>query len=153
MKRHSNVNGSGDLSCKRESTRKNREGKKVIRFRAKDTPGVIYIERSIHDEAVVISGSLILENDSADLNEWIGEEIAAAAREIRAQGGVVGQIEAALTVTSTKITALSDEKPVEKESPRKDVRIVLAAIIYKIEPKVAEDIVRKALAGVRAKNK
>jgi len=151
MKKHSNLNGSDGLRPEWKTTRNDREGKKVIRFRPKDTPGVICIERQIRDEAVVISGSLILKHDAEDLGAWIEEGISAAAREVRDRGGLVDQIKAAFTVTSTSVIAVSDEKPMEKEPPRKDVRIVIAAIMYKVEPREAEDIVRNSLAMVRSR--
>jgi len=149
MKKHCNVNGSDSINPDRKTNLNDGGEKKVIKFRPQDTPGVICIERHVQDEAVVISGSLIFKRVTADLDAWIEEEISNAANEVRNRGGVIGQIKTALTATSTSVIKVSDEKPMEKEPLRKEVRIILAAIIHKLEPKEAEDIIRKALAGFR----
>ena len=122
-----------------------------IRVKAKDTPGVICIERSIHDEAVVISGSLTLEYGASDLHAWITNELEKAAQDIKDKGGIVGHIKAAVSITATEIISVTDEKAMVTQSPRNTARIALAAIMFAIEPPDAESIIRKALAGVRTK--
>jgi hypothetical protein len=44
-----------------------------IKIKAKDIPGVIFIERNMHDDAVVISGSLSVENVSGELSACIAQ--------------------------------------------------------------------------------
>jgi len=149
MEKNRKTNGNDSLNTEENATRENRDGKKTIRFRPKDTPGIICIDRRTHEETVTISGSLVLGAETDELHEWIEEAIDNAAREVKERGGVVDQISAALAVTSTRIIAVSDEKPMEKEPPQKDVRISLAAVMTKIDPKEAGDIIRKALAAVR----
>lgn len=151
MKKYNNLNENGSLGPEEKTARNDREGKKVVRFRPKDTPGVICIERQIRDEAVVITGSLILKHETDDLNAWIEEGVSTASREVREYGGAVGQIKAACTITSTSVISVSGENPMEKEAPHKGVRIMLAAAIYKVEPREAEDIVRRSLAVIRAR--
>jgi hypothetical protein len=136
---------------KRKCERQDDDRNQRIKFSPKDTPGVICIERQIHNEAVVISGSLTIESDEACLDAWIEEEVGIAVGEIKGQGGVVGQIKAALTITSTSVITVTDEKKTAKESPQKYARIMLAAIMFMVDPKEAENIIRKALAGVRAR--
>jgi ABC-type sugar transport system substrate-binding protein len=123
--------------------------KQRIRVKAKDTPGVICIERHTHDEAIVISGSLVVDYVAADLKAWIAQELEAAAREVGENGGIIGHIKTALGVTSTTMISVTDEKAMAKESPQKRARITLAAIVFKIDPEKAEDIIRKSLAAVR----
>lgn len=125
--------------------------KKRIEEKAKDTPGIICIERNIHDDAVVISGTLTLEYNAVDINAWIAEELEKAARAVKESDGIVGHIKAAVSVTSTDMLSVTDEKATITDSPQKRARIALAAIMFMIEPKEAENIIRKALAGVRAR--
>jgi len=125
--------------------------KKRIKFSPKDTPGVICIERHIHDEAIVISGLLTIKSDAVELNSWIEDEVGAAVREVKERGGIVGQIKAAVTETSTCVITVTDEKTLVKETPQRQVKIMLAAIMFMVDPKEAENIVRRALAGVRTR--
>lgn len=126
-------------------------GKQHIGAKAKDTPGIICIERNIHDEAVVISGTLTIEFEDADLNAWIAGELEKAAQAIKTLDGIVGHIKAAVTLTSTDVISVTDEKAMVTEARLKRARIALAAIVFMIEPKEAENIIRKALAGVRSR--
>ena len=126
-------------------------GKQTVRIKAKHTPGIICIERHIHDDAVVISGSLIIDFGSVDLCLWLGQELEAAARGIEERGGIVGHIKAALTISSTSMVSVTDAKAMTKEAPRKRARITLAAIVFMIAPEAAEEICRKALVTVRTR--
>jgi len=119
--------------------------------KAKDTPGIICVERNIHDGAVVISGTLTLEYDKADIKAWIAGELEKAAAAVKEREGLVGHIKAAVTTTTTDVVSVTDEQATATESQRKLARIALAAIVFLIEPKEAENIIRKALAGVRAR--
>ena len=124
-----------------------------ITARAKDVPGLIYIERRLEDEAIVISGSLIIKTGVAQANETIAEELEAAARKINELGGVVGHIKASVAASSTHMISVTDEKAMVKESPLHKVQITLAAIVFAVEPEEAENIVRQALSGIRARMK
>ena len=127
------------------------DGRKLIRARAKDTPGIVCIERNIHDEAIVISGTLTLEYGAVDLKAWIAEELENAAQAIGEKDGIVGHIKAAVTVSATDVISVTDEKAMMTRSPGSRARIALAAIVFKVEPEEAENIIRKALSGVRAR--
>jgi hypothetical protein len=121
----------------------------MVRFKAKHTPGVICIERHMHDEAIVISGSLIADYDSSDISVRVEKELELASGEITAKGGIVGHIKASLTVSATSMISVTEDKAMTKESPRKRAQITLAAIVFNIDPGIAEDIIRKALAAIR----
>lgn len=138
-------------SQKYPKTKNNHARKKQIKLFPRETPGMICIERHIHDEAIVISGSLMVENNDVDLCAWIEEELENAARYIKDCGGILGQIKTALTVASTKIISITDDKATEAKQSQKYARIILAAIIFMLNPREADEIVRKALAGVRAR--
>jgi len=143
---------NGRSHPKRKTIRYGGAREKQANFSPKDTPGVIYVERQTHDDdAVVVSGALAIENSAEDLGAWLEEEIETAAREVRERGGIVGQIKAVLTVTSTSVMSVSDQDALEKESPKKHARIILTAIMFMIDPKEAENTVRKSLAGVRTR--
>jgi hypothetical protein len=127
--------------------------KRHIKLKPKETLGVICVERHIHDESVVISGSLLAVYRDDDLNSRIEEALENAARDIRICGGILGQIKTAMTVMSTNVITITDEKASTTEPPQKYVRIVLAAIMFMVDPTEAEEIIRKALAGVRERFK
>ena len=132
------------------NTRHSHERKQRIRIKAKDTPGVICIERSIHDEAIVISGSLTVEYGTVNLNELIAGELEKAAQAIKELNGVVGHIKAAVSATTTDMISVTDEKAMVTRSQGNTARIAVAAIVFTIEAAEAERLIRKALAGVRA---
>jgi len=122
-----------------------------VEIKAKNRLGLICIERHIHDEAIVISGSLTVEYSDEDLTAWIAEELEKAAREVKARNGIVGHIKTALTITTTEMVSVTDEKAMIAEAPFKRAKITLAAIMFLVEPQEAENIVRIALAGIRAR--
>ena len=125
--------------------------KKRTKLKPKETPGVICIERHIHDESVVISGSLLAECRDDALNEWIEEALEDAAHDVRKCGGILGQIKTALTVMSTSTITITEGKKAMAEPSRKYAKIILAAIMFMVDPNEAEDIIRKSLARVHAR--
>ena len=151
MKKHRNDINNGCFRKERKNILCDQNEKKPIRFNPKETPGVICIERRIQEKTVLISGSLIIENDTAELSALIKEELEIAAREVSELGGAVEQIEAALTVTTTSVMTVSDEKAIEKDAPKKYSRIKLSAVVLSIDPKEAENVVRKSLAAIRTR--
>ena len=124
--------------------------KQMVKVKAKHAPGAIGIKRQIHDGAVVISGSLVVDFDNANISASIEQELEAASREVSAQGGIVGHIKAGVKVFSTSMTSVTYEKATTAESPLKRAKITLAAIVFNIGPETAEDIVRNVLASVRS---
>ena len=121
----------------------------TIRINAKDAPGLIYIERNKHDEAIVISGTLNIDNASGELNALIAQELETAARGINDNGGLIGHIKAAVTATATDMISVTEEKAMVKTSPFRSARITLTVIVFLIEPEKAEAIARKTLVGIR----
>ena len=121
-----------------------------IKLKNKNAPGVIYIERNIHDGAIVISGTLTVVTGDSAINVTIAKELETAAHEITALGGIVGHIKASSVVTSTSMISITDEEAMIKDSPECIVKITLAAIVFLVEPEAASQIMRKALASVRA---
>ena len=131
---------------------KDRHGqRKQLLSKIKDTPGLIYIERQIHDDAIVISGSLSIRFESADLDACVAECLEAAAREIKERNGIVGHIKTSVSTSSTSMISVTDEEAMVKHSPIRRARITLAAIVFIIDPVDAENIIRKSLSDIRAR--
>ena len=125
--------------------------KKQILSKIKGAPGLIYIERQIHDDAIVISGSLSIRFEPTDLEACIAEYLEAAAREIKEHSGIVGHIKASVSTSSTSMVSVTDEEAMVKYSPIRRARITLAAIVFIIDPIDAENIIRKTLSDIRAR--
>ena len=124
-----------------------------IKIKAKDIPGVIFIERNMHDDAVVISGSLSVENVSGELSACIAQELETAARLVSESGGIIGHIKAAVSTSAMSMISVTEEKAMIKDSPLSSARITLTVIVFLIKPEDAEDIARKALAAIRRKSR
>ena len=123
--------------------------KKRMEVRAKDTPGIICLEKHTHDDAIIISGSLVVDIADEDLNTWIAQELESAGLEIKKNGGMFEQIKTTLAITTTSTVSLTDNNATIKKMPLKRARITLAAIIHKMDSDEALQIIRKALATVR----
>jgi len=119
--------------------------------KAKKIPGAIYVERQIHDDAIVISGSLTVRFEAQDIRKLISEELEAAAREINGRDGVVGHIKASVAITSTSMISTTGENAMIKDSPMRRAKITLAAIVFLIDPADAESIVKTALTKIRTR--
>ena len=120
-----------------------------IKQKAKNTPGMIYIERRMHDEAVVVSGLLTVVTGDKNISGSIAKELETAARDISELGGIIGHIKATASTSSTEMISVTDADATVKESPERKVQIALAAIVFTVEQKTAEDIIRQALARIR----
>jgi len=123
-----------------------------IASKLKDVRGVIHIERHIHDDAIVVSGSLIIDYDTQDQNARIAAELENAAQKINDSGGIVGHIKAAVTSTSTSMISVTDKDAMIKESPVSRVKITVAAIVFLVKPLEAENAVRDALIAIRKRS-
>ena len=128
-------------------------GKKKIVARAKDVPGLIYIDRRTQDDAIVISASLTVRSNASDMCARVADALEVAAREVREQGGIVGHIKASVSITSTKVVSVTDEESMVSDSPLLRAQIAVAAILFLLDVKDAENIIRKSLAGIRARLK
>ena len=147
---HEHSHNRGDDSIR---GRKARSNAPRVRLKAKDAPGVIYIERNIHDEAIVVSGTLTVITANTSFNSVIAKEFETAARDISELGGVVGHIKATSAVTMTSMISVTDEKAMVKESPECKVKLTLAAIVFLVDPEAASDIMRQTLARVRSSSR
>ena len=150
---YNNHHHHGDTGSGRAAGPQHRDngGKRSIKIKTKDTPGSIHIERHIHDEAVVISGVLAVDYDTAEMSVLIAEELEEAARSITDCGGIVGHIKAAINTTSTSMISVTEEKAAVTEGKWKRTKITLAAIVFLIEPEEAEKAIKRALASIKSR--
>ena len=153
MAKHTHGNDDHSSAHTHSHSHGNHSVKEHILSKAKNAPGLIYIERQIHDDAIVISGSLSIRFSTQDPNSLISEELEAAAREIKERSGIVGHIKVSVSTTSTCMISVTDEKAMAKDSPVRRARMTLAAIVFLIDPKDAESIIRKALSNIRTRFK
>ena len=123
--------------------------KKHVRLKVKNIPGLIRIERNIHDEAIVISGELTVNTTADDVNAVVASELENASGEITKLDGIVGHIKASVSIITTGMISVTEDKAMIKEGRGSRVRISIAAIVFLVEPERAEETVRKALLGIR----
>ena len=123
--------------------------KKHVRLKVKNIPGLIRIERNIHDEAIVISGELTVNTTADDVNAVVASELENASGEITKLDGIVGHIKASVSIITTGMISVTEDKAMIKEGRGSRVRISIAAIVFLVEPERAEETVRKALSGIR----
>jgi hypothetical protein len=117
--------------------------------KVKSAPGSIYIKRMLHDEAIVISGSLTVITGDESICEIVAKELEAAGAEITQLGGIIGHIKATTVITETKMISVTEEQAMIKDALECKVVITLAAIVFLVEQKEAGDIIRQALVRVR----
>ena len=118
---------------------------------ANNALGVVRIGSQIHDDAIVISGSLSMRFIDLDIYAVVSEALEAAARDISMSGGIVGHIKASVTTTSITIISTTGDNAMSKESPVHNARIIIAAIVFQIDPQEAQNKLKKSLKGIRAR--
>jgi hypothetical protein len=111
--------------------------------------GVIDVETHLHDEACVVSGRLALRGDETGVKAELQAQLGALGRAFHAMGGIVGHIKASCETTVVDVYSVTDVEATSKRSPEAVMRIKLAAIIFAVEPMVAESMVSHALQKVR----
>ena len=125
--------------------------RKRIKFRPEDTPGVICIERRQQGDAIHIFGTMKIDCNLDEMADWVEQAIKKAAADVKASGGVLGQIKMARTVTNEEVLALFSEDIIDKETSCTFTRISLATAMFMENPKDAENIIRNVLADIRTK--
>ena len=117
--------------------------------KAKNAPGAIYIKRSLHDEAIVISGSLTVITQNPDVCDIVAKQLEQAGAEITKLGGIIGHIKATTVLTTTKMISVTEEQAMIKDAHEYKAKIILAAIVFLIEQKEAGALIRQSLVEVR----
>ncbi|MDR0839111.1 MAG: hypothetical protein LBN99_05655 [Oscillospiraceae bacterium] len=114
-------------------------------------PGVIEVEVTEHEEAIIASGALTLVCPDAEIVKTaLGREIDKIALAVDNAGGIVGHVKASLI--SSTVDMLSATEPGVaaqiKRSPDAECAINLVAIVFAVEPDFAEKLVREALQAI-----
>jgi hypothetical protein len=112
--------------------------------------GEIAVETSFHDAAIIVSGALTLMTPSPDaLRDALASEVGKIAAGITADGGIIGHVKSSVSATTVDMISVTDVDVSVKRSPDTEVKINLAAIVFAIEPDIAEGYVIAALRAVK----
>ena len=114
-------------------------------------PGVITIGHTFHDEAIIVSGAVLLFGRYANIKEAIKERLEAVSEFVSAQGGIVGHIKASASVATVEMFSTTGDAAMVKESPEQEIRINMVAIVFAVPPKEVEQKVFDALEAIRDK--
>ena len=128
---------------------RNNTDKKRFMVKTENIPGLIRIEQHIHDEAIVISGTLTVISGIDSVYEIISSELETASSLFTQKEGIVGHIKAAVSTTKTGMISITENKAMIKEGQDTRVQISLVAIVFIIDPEEGEEIVRKTLSQIR----
>ncbi|SHH65125.1 hypothetical protein SAMN02745823_00626 [Sporobacter termitidis DSM 10068] len=114
-----------------------------------DVPGAVYVEYHLHDEARVISGRLTLTAEYGPVREALASQLELMAKTVQERGGIVGHIKASCEVRLVEMLSVTDTESAVKRAPGQEIKIILAAIVFLIDPEEAEELAHAALAAVR----
>ena len=123
--------------------------KKPLMVKTENIPGLIRIEQHIHDEAIVISGTLTVIAAVNSINEIIASELETSSSVFTQKEGIIGHIKASVSTTKTGMISITEDKAMIKEGQDTRVQISLVAIVFIIDPEEGEEIVRKTLSRIR----
>jgi hypothetical protein len=110
--------------------------------------GVVYTEYHLHDEARVVTGRLTVAGEYGVVKEAVSNALKRCAKAVAEAGGIVGHIKASCQVKTVEVFSVTESDVSVKTAPQQDIRIILAAIVFLIEPEKAEELARKALEAV-----
>ncbi|MDR2421158.1 MAG: hypothetical protein LBD49_03515 [Oscillospiraceae bacterium] len=123
----------------------------VLRELESAEPGVPAVAAGEHDGAVIISGALkIRAEDPRSARHRTADGLERIAAEVDAAGGVVGHIKASFVATSYDMLSVTEAgKGVRlARSPETEVKIGVAAIVFKADAEFVKSLVLEALQGV-----
>ena len=112
---------------------------------AAPVPGEIRTNVRLHDDAKVVSGSLTVIGSYEKVREGLNIGLTEFAHEITNMGGVVGHIKASCEVKSVEMFSVTDVDVMIKKAPEQEINIILAAIVFFVDPEKAEELAKKAL--------
>ncbi|NMA25408.1 MAG: hypothetical protein GX936_07060 [Clostridiales bacterium] len=110
---------------------------------------VVYTEYHLHDEARVVSGRLTVTGEYGVVKEAVSHALKLCAKAIIEAGGIVGHIKASCQVKTIEVFSVTESDVSVKAAPQQEIRIILAAIVFLIDPEKAEELAHKALEAVR----
>lgn len=110
---------------------------------------VVYTEYHLHDEARVVSGRLTVTGEYGVVKEAVSHALKRCAKAVTEAGGIVGHIKASCQVKTVEVFSVTESDVSVKTAPQQEIRIILAAIVFLIDPEKAEELAHKALEAVR----
>ena len=110
-------------------------------------PGVVYTQVRLHDDAKVVSGSLLISGNYEKIRTGLHRGLTEFAAAVAEKGGVIGHIKASAEVTQTEMFSVTEADVMIKTAPDCRVAVILAAIVFFISEEEAELLARKALAA------
>lgn len=113
-----------------------------------DKTDAVHVETHLHDEARVISGRLKLVGDYDAVRKTLAAQLEATAANVQAQGSIVGHIKASCEVSLVEMFSVTDTEVSIKKAPDQEINIIVAAILFLLEPEEAEALVKQALTAV-----
>lgn len=111
-------------------------------------PGVIYTNVRLQDDAKVVSGRLLISGSYDDIKDKLKEGLEEFAAAVNEKGGVVGHIKASVEVTTVDMFSVTETAAMVKRAPEQNMRIILAAIVFFIEPEEAETLAKSVLEKI-----
>ena len=111
-------------------------------------PGVIYTNVRLQDDAKVVSGRLLISGSYDDIKDKLKEGLEEFAAAVNEKGGVVGHIKASVEVTTVDMFSVTETAAMVKRAPEQNMRIILAAIVFFIEPEEAEALAKSVLEKI-----
>ena len=114
-------------------------------------PGEITVGHTFHDEAVIVSGAVLLYGRYDDIRETLKERLEAVSDFVSGQGGIVGHIKASASVTTVEMFSTTGDAAMIKKSPEQEIKINVVAIVFAIAPEEIDKKVFDALEDIKNK--
>ena len=102
----------------------------------------------LQDDAKVVSGRLLISGSYDDIKDKLKEGLEEFAAAVNEKGGVVGHIKASVEVTTVDMFSVTETAAMVKRAPEQNMRIILAAIVFFIEPEEAEALAKSVLEKI-----
>ena len=110
-------------------------------------PGEITIGHSFHDEAIIVSGKVLLRGSYENIKSVIKDQLEVISEFVSETGGIVGHIKAAASVSTVEMFSTTGDAATVKTSPEQEITINMVAIVFAVAP---EDIEKKVLNALEA---
>ena len=114
-------------------------------------PGEITVGHTFHDEAVIVSGAVLLYGRYDDIRAALKERLEAVSDFVSGHGGIVGHIKASASVTTVEMFSTTGDAAMIKKSPEQEIKINVVAIVFAIAPEEIDKKVFDALEDIKNK--
>ena len=103
----------------------------------------------MHDGACVVSGTVDISAEYAELKPRIGKKLEEIAAAITDMGGIVGHIKASAEVKQAEMFSVTESDVMIKTAPGQDIGLKMACIVFAVTPEQVEPMVEAALKELR----